>query len=273
MEIHHENSGYSFGSSVKLYREGSTKLHWHDQFEICEIVDDSECEFIVDGTVVRAHKGDIVAFPPKSLHRFIIKTPQMKIRIIQFPFKMILNSVNSHKCLKTYIKSEEISKVPDLRNYLNMLCTMADCEEFTKVGGQNDFLEHIIVSVYFLLLRSFSASESYKSKNFKSEEMFEIVKFINDNYKNDINTKVIAEKFLHSRGRLADTFEKYAGVSIKGYIDELRLKNAISLLNAGSTVSEAAYESGFQSIRTFNSSFKKKMGITPTEFKQKNIKL
>ena len=66
-------------------------------------------------------------------------------------------------------------------------------------------------------------------------------------------------------------FAKHLGVSVKEYITDLRIKKANELLALGYSVTETAMESGFQSVRTFNSSYKAYMGITPTQY-QKSIK-
>ena len=55
-------------------------------------------------------------------------------------------------------------------------------------------------------------------------------------------------------------------MSINSYITTLRLKNANYLLMHGKGISEAAYESGFQNLRTFNNSYQKQFGMSPTEY-------
>ena len=39
----------------------------------------------------------------------------------------------------------------------------------------------------------------------------------------------------------------------------------------GMSITEAALESGFQSVRTFNNSYKEYMGMTPTEYIKKTL--
>ena len=268
MKIHHENKDASSISHVVEHRSFSSKLHWHDNFELCEIIEDKACEFLVDGEIIVARKGDFIALPEKTLHWFGNIEDGTCIRIIQFSTKIVFGLINYTSTLKRHIKAEEIEKISGLREKLNMLCSMADNEHQGTGNERNLVLEHLISSIFLLLLRYFPSEYEVDVAKRQRHTIYEIVKYININFKNDINTKQIAADFLRSRGRLANEFEKYAGVSMKQYIDELRLKNAISLLTEGATVSEAAFESGFQSIRTFNSIFKKYMKITPTEFKE-----
>ena len=70
------------------------------------------------------------------------------------------------------------------------------------------------------------------------------------------------------RGRLSKLFTKYAGMKLTQYINRLRISAAIQLIENGMGVTEAAYESGFQSIRTFNDVYKKNMHSCPNKIKK-----
>ncbi|MBQ8003086.1 MAG: AraC family transcriptional regulator [Clostridia bacterium] len=52
------------------------------------------------------------------------------------------------------------------------------------------------------------------------------------------------------------------------YLNSLRVRNAIELMETGKSISECAYESGFENLRTFNRAFKKVMGICPSAWRK-----
>ena len=59
-------------------------------------------------------------------------------------------------------------------------------------------------------------------------------------------------------------FREYVGTSLINYRNDLRLKNAKTMLASGEyNVSEAAYDSGFSNISFFIRLYKKKYGYTP----------
>ena len=59
-------------------------------------------------------------------------------------------------------------------------------------------------------------------------------------------------------------FSEYIGMSPIEYRNEIRLKNARSMLVSGEyNVTEAAYESGFSNLSFFIRLYKKKYGHTP----------
>ena len=59
--------------------------------------------------------------------------------------------------------------------------------------------------------------------------------------------------------------------NFREFINTLRIKEAEKLLKETSLKIEAvAYETGFNTISTFNIAFKKETGITPSEYRKKN---
>lgn len=75
---------------------------------------------------------------------------------------------------------------------------------------------------------------------------------------------------------LSSLFKRSTGVSIVGYTNMIRIKNAKALLTSCDiTIKEAAYSCGFPDEKYFMKVFKKLEGVTPTQFKnafvRKNI--
>lgn len=60
-------------------------------------------------------------------------------------------------------------------------------------------------------------------------------------------------------------------MGLNEYINGIRIKNANRLMVEGQSITEAALDSGFQSVRTFNYAYKEQMGMTPTEYIKKTM--
>ena len=61
-------------------------------------------------------------------------------------------------------------------------------------------------------------------------------------------------------------------MTISDYFLEYRLSQALNLLkNSDNAISEVALQSGFSTISYFISVFRKKMGVTPLEYKKNKI--
>lgn len=65
---------------------------------------------------------------------------------------------------------------------------------------------------------------------------------------------------------LSRIFTRNSSMTFTEAVHFARIRHACSLLNRGSSVSDAAFSSGFSSIRTFNRVFQKTMLCTPTEY-------
>lgn len=270
MEIFLEQRRNELCAYTHCFESGSFVLHYHENIEMCQVID-KPCDFLVDGETISAEPGDIIIINEYVVHRFLVKHKNTHVRIVQFPLKAILNINAKQLPLKNHIKSSELQAIPQLNEKLKTLFNMMEQEYKAKNIADNFFFCGLTLSVYFLLSKYFEA-DSYARQGKKRDELYKILEYVNANYKEDINVKQIAEHFFIPRGKLSQLFKVYSGMSLNEYINSIRIKNANELLAQGETVSVAALESGFQSIRTFNNTYKEIMGITPTDFVKYNKK-
>lgn len=97
-----------------------------------------------------------------------------------------------------------------------------------------------------------------------------VLTFINENYKQSLNSEDIASAAGFEPNTFNNEFEKYAGKGFYEYVHELRIGEAYRLLKSGSLpVARISIETGFDNIRTFKRAFKKVTGLTPEEFRDK----
>jgi AraC-like DNA-binding protein len=93
-------------------------------------------------------------------------------------------------------------------------------------------------------------------------------KFIEDNYQNDISLGDVAKACNMSLFYFCKRFRRETGVNFNRYVSNVRIDKAKNLLlNPELTISEIAYDVGFQSLTHFNRMFKKLVGESPTEYR------
>ena len=268
MEILQEKSEIEICSHVKTYCARSTAFHWHDRYEICQPIN-KPCNFLIDGEMIEAGVGDIVTIDQKTVHSFHINNDNTDVLIIQFPFAFLLNVKASIKPLKAHITKKEINAIPDMADSVNAILELMKKEYREVCAKENPYFQSLCVSLYFLLMRHFPADGHINATSKDRNDFYAITEYINQHFTEAIDVNTIASKTYISRGRLTSLFSKYSGVGLNEYINSLRIKNANQLIMNGSSITDAALESGFQSIRTFNNAYKSLMGITPSEFKIK----
>jgi len=79
----------------------------------------------------------------------------------------------------------------------------------------------------------------------------------------------LARELGYSEGYLSHIFSEALGTTMPAYVNTLRIRKAMELLRRGSiSVSDAALELGFGSIRSFNRAFRKETGMTPAKWRK-----
>jgi AraC-like DNA-binding protein len=86
----------------------------------------------------------------------------------------------------------------------------------------------------------------------------------------DINLADVARHCCVSEGHLSRIFHHATGLTFREYLTQVRVERAKSLLlNSGKSVTEIAYESGFQSLSQFHRVFRKIHGASPGEMRSR----
>jgi AraC-like DNA-binding protein len=89
---------------------------------------------------------------------------------------------------------------------------------------------------------------------------------------NTLSLPTLADAIGISPHHLSEVLNQHAGQNFNHFINAYRVKEVCDQLNSTSTASvlDIALQAGFSSKSTFNTIFKKFMGITPTQYRQKH---
>ncbi|HAM49637.1 MAG TPA: hypothetical protein DCP92_02675 [Nitrospiraceae bacterium] len=100
--------------------------------------------------------------------------------------------------------------------------------------------------------------------------LFRAISFINNNLSSTIPLKMLAKEANYSEYHFSRVFKKHTGMSPKKFVTFGRIERAKKLLirKRDLNISQVAMEVGFNDVSTFNKSFKKLTGVTPSAFKK-----
>ena len=99
--------------------------------------------------------------------------------------------------------------------------------------------------------------------------MKDIRSYIAEHFMEDIHLTTLADIFHYSPSYLSRLYKKETGDSLTGAINHMRMLHAKSLLeNTALPVAEVARQSGFYSTKYFLQLFKKKTGMTPSQYRK-----
>ena len=112
------------------------------------------------------------------------------------------------------------------------------------------------------------------NKGDKSKYVMAAVDYITEHYENpELCVSEIAEHVGISEGHLSHTFKKETDYTVAAYITRVRMRTAMKLLNdCRNKVYEVAEQVGYRDIAHFSSSFKRIVGVTPSEYQDRSLK-
>lgn len=95
----------------------------------------------------------------------------------------------------------------------------------------------------------------------------EILMYLQEHYLEPCCLEDIATYFGYSKSRFSHIFNQYFGCRLVEYINGLRCCYALELIKEKKlSILEVAYESGFESTRTFYRAFQNYYGLTPRKY-------
>ena len=92
--------------------------------------------------------------------------------------------------------------------------------------------------------------------------------YILENYTKEISLKEISRELGYDYNYMSRYFKKSFKTSFNDFVSSYRLEHSIKLLDeTNKSIVAIAYESGFQSVRSFNEVFRKNMNMSPSEYR------
>ena len=102
------------------------------------------------------------------------------------------------------------------------------------------------------------------------ETLMKIIRYMNDNFPSKITMDELSSRFGMSKGTINYSFNKYLNVTPIDYLINIRLINSTAYLeNTSLTISQIADKCGFMSSNHYTLMFKRKNGISPSEYRKK----
>lgn len=213
-----------------------------------------QCRFHGGGDHI-LRPGSVWYYPPGSWHEYKPVKP-------------------FHYCWLT-VAGENAGKLFDILDIKPGLNKAGPCPHqlFTALG--NELLDHSAkhklsaLSIAFKILIEVGSrpQKDSRSKNVLSDARKRIETDFGDP---DLDVRVLAESQHMHRVSFSRAFHKAFDMTVRDYIQIVRIKNAIDMLSSTNySIAEIAEECGFHSANYFSKVFSAKVGITPTEYRDK----
>ena len=118
----------------------------------------------------------------------------------------------------------------------------------------------------------FTSAETPVASNKLRERFRQLVSQISEAELAGSSLPALAEQLHCSERHFSRLFREEFGIPLRSHQTELRLQRAQQLLaDANAKIITVAYESGYRHLGLFNAMFKKRFGVTPSEWRQQHV--
>lgn len=254
--------------------------HFHSQYEIIYVKEGHGEYFVADKTGT-FNSGDIVLLGSNLPHymrsapEYFSKENEKRVKgvVIQFQKEFMAYAINNYmdlKLIKSLLVQAERGILLSCSNNKDLLDMI---EALPQYKGVNRFVNLLLLldtmgrfdKKQILGSRQFNNSLSL----FSDDRLEKVLSFINYHYTEPIDLETIAAKIPMNTTAFCRYFKEKSGKTFVDYIMDLRIGYACKLLSdKHMDISQVSLSSGFNSITHFNRIFKRKTGLTPTEYRK-----
>ena len=242
------------GNKIKIIKGYGKSFvpHLHNSFELVFLTE-GEMRITVDKKPYTLISGDSLLIFPNQIHEFV-SVLEGKIFICIF----------SPDLVDTYLPMFK-GKLPAS----NLIRRGTVTEELLSELSEDNIL--ISQSILYFLCARFHEGTSYTPAPSKDKALIEkIFSFIEQNYRGECTLGELAAYTSYNYVYLSRYFKSHTSLSFIEYVNGYRIDAACcELKDTDKTVLSIAYECGFESLRNFNRVFKKLVGMTPKEYRQR----
>lgn len=218
--------------------------------------------------------GKIIYFHPKVINI------AFDFEVVQKGYDFLANTTEQQDffLLNPFIDRQDGAKGilaigPIIASHFNrLICNLS--EELTEQN--NKFWpcrsRSFLLEILCLLSKIFLEPNSINEITFISDEQdhYSLLLYIHTQYSKKLTLKELCGQFHTNRTTLQERFLRLTGKSIMVYLQELRLQISSTMLRDTTIpISEIAKRTGYSDLNHFSRSFRLKMGLSPSDYRQK----
>jgi len=251
-------------------------LHFHDEYELNLIINGDGAKRVVGNSEGVIDDMELVFIGPNLYHAWFThqcKSEAITEITIQFHSDLFTEKFLNRNQLMLIKRMFENSR----RGILFSQETIADASKrITKLNKMSGFdsVFELLSLLYDLSISKNSTLlsdpghliENYDRKSEKIERIFE---HLSTNFNRQVNLNEIAKIVNMSEATVARFIKKRTGMSFVNILNEIRIGQASKMLiTSTDTISEIAYQCGFNNLSYFNRIFKIKKNVGPKEYRK-----
>lgn len=241
--------------------------HWHEHLEMHYITAGAGT-FHIDQQFYHVQAGDLIIANRSEMHAgYSTATPYRAWLLVFDPGDVAAGFLEDNARFRSLIRGDET-----VRQLIGRMM-----EEHSRGTEGYDYLCRALVTELLVYLSRNYRTETLSRRSVTKrrrdlERLAPVLQYIEKNYAELITVGQLAGMLCLSTDRLSHLFHEGVGQSPLQYINEIRLRKAMSLLTTGEyTVTEVALAVGFADYNHFGRLFLRRYGCTPNQVRRGKV--
>lgn len=241
--------------------------HRHTFFEY-HLVVEGYVHTVLDGVEHKVEAGTGYLIPPAMYHSHKQKNGSEHIGFaLRWEFT---NETMETQDLNDALMSASGELIACSKRICRIIDELLESTEASAVEGQLMLLQ-LILNLGPKNGGGGQSCESTSKKDYGSKVASQAIRFIEENYMEDLHVEDVASSVFISYSQLARIFKKHVGVTVNQYLSDYRIDKAKRLLkHSDKEIRSVAGETGFNSEYYFSNAFKSCVGMAPSAYRESN---
>lgn len=254
MIIHQVTNSYgNFNYNAYVYMDIGWSPHFHGNYELIYAID-GDTAINVNGVEHILSPGEFLLISPYLVHSLQIRG-EAKVWIGVFSEDYIAEFAKNHKGMKfsRFRCAEPVEKY--LREYL-------------IYQGTPD--RYIAISCLNAALAECDRNADKEISDADARFVESVIGYISARMSENVTMSKVADALGYEYHYFSLLFNRYFSIKFKSFVNLFKFQYACGLLSDSSkSISEICFESGFETVRSFNRVFREYSGMTPTEYRNR----
>lgn len=245
------------------------QLHTHDYYELL-IPIKGDMAFPAGDQYIPLISCSLMLFKPGCIHGCKLLSNSVYERYVFYfqksaflplsPDSSLLNFIDQTDCYCLFLPAE-------LEETMLSLLARLDRSLSSKEPDASMLAYSYIIQLFHLINHHATASEI--TTHMLPDNIVKIKQYIDENYLTINSVAEIAEHFFYSREHVSRLFKECYGTNLADYLNTLKVRHSKRMLEQGSSVTDACYQSGFRNMSTFATTFRDQVFMNPSSYRKK----
>lgn len=265
--ISHLNFKMLYLAAAKYEGEWLSNLHTHHFTELFFITK-GKGEFQVEDKRFPVKENDIVIINPHIEHT-AYSGKESPLEYVAISIEEITFEFDKQFAGQNYA----LYNSEGLRDSVSFLLKMLLSEAEDEVTDYEIVCRNLVEILLIYLIRKQNLGMHQSADTKMSKECGAAKRYIDSNYMDNITLDLLADLTHMNKFYLVHSFTRYTGMSPINYLTQRRIQVATELLSSTDySIAQIASSVGFSSQSYFSQVFRKALGVTPVQYRKKQIK-